>query len=327
MASDQTHQAPGDVEHRERGDVEHRDPDVWRATAIGGGHGLARTLAALTRVVDEVSAVVTVADDGGSSGRLRRDLDVLPPGDLRMALATLARDRELAELIQYRFDRGELEGHSLGNLMIVALQELSAGDPVRGLDRLARLLAVPGRVLPCSRVPVDLHGRTAAATLTGQACLTRTPGIEQVWLEPSDPPVTPEAVGAIRDADLIVLGPGSLFTSLLPNLLVPGIAAALSVRRAPAVFVANLREQPGETQDMTITDHLDVLERHVPGLTLDAIVVHEGARPSGGGLALEAGGEDLAARVGRVVRRDLLDGRDGHDPASLAGALSEVLDV
>ena len=296
-----------------------------RATAIGGGHGLARTLAALAELVDEVSAVVTVADDGGSSGRLRRDLDVLPPGDLRMALAALARDRELAELLQYRFDRGELAGHSLGNLMIVALQDLAAGDPVAGLDRLARLLAVPGRVIPCSRVPVDLHGRTATGTVTGQASLASTPGLEQVWLEPADPPVTPEAVAAIRDADLVVLGPGSLFTSLLPNLLVPGVAAALSVRRAPAVLVANLREQPGETQDMTLTDHLDVLERHVPGLSLDALVVHDGACPSGGGKPLDAS-EELLARVGRVVRRDLLDGEDGHDPLRLAAALGDLLE-
>lgn len=298
---------------------------VRRATAIGGGHGLARSLAALTEVVDEVSAVVTVADDGGSSGRLRRDLDVLPPGDLRMALAALARDRELAELLQYRFGRGELEGHSLGNLMIVALQDLSAGDPVAGLDRLARLLAVPGRVIPCSRVPVGLHGRTATGTVTGQAALTRTPALEEVWLEPTDPPVAPEAVAAIRAADLIVLGPGSLFTSLLPNLLVPGVAAALSVRRAPTVFVANLREQPGETQGMSLEDHLDVLERHVPGLTLDVLIAHEGAGPSGGGEPLAADGEVLAARVGRIVRRDLLEGRDGHDPSSLAVALREVL--
>jgi uncharacterized cofD-like protein len=299
---------------------------VRRATAIGGGHGLSRTLAALTEIVDEVSAVVTVADDGGSSGRLRRDLAVLPPGDLRMALAALARDRELAELLQYRFDRGELAGHSLGNLVIVALQDLADGDPVAGLDRLARLLAVPGRVLPCSRVPVSLGGRTATGTVSGQASLATTSAIEEVWLEPSDPPVTPEAVAAIRDADLIVLGPGSLFTSLLPNLLVPGVAAALSVRRAPTVFVANLREQPGETQGLSLLDHLDVLERHVPGLTLDAIVLHEGARPSGGGQPLAADDDALAGRIARVVRRDLLDGRDGHDPASLAAALGELLE-
>ena len=298
-----------------------------RAAAIGGGHGLARSLTALVEVVDEVSAIVTVADDGGSSGRLRRELDVLPPGDLRMALAALARDRELAELVQYRFTRGDLAGHSLGNLVIVALQDLSGGDAVKGLERLARLLAVPGRVIPCSRVPVDLHGRIATGTVTGQASLASTSAIERVWLEPKEPPATPEAVAAIREADLIVLGPGSLYTSLLPNLLVPGIADALTQRRAPTVFVANLREQPGETQGMSLEDHLDVLESHVPGLTIDVLVGHEGAQPSGGGEPLVVDAERLAGRVGRVMGRDLLDGRDGHDPSRLAAALSEVLDA
>jgi uncharacterized cofD-like protein len=298
-----------------------------RAAAIGGGHGLARSLTALVEVVDEVSAIVTVADDGGSSGRLRRELDVLPPGDLRMALAALARDRELAELVQYRFTRGDLAGHSLGNLVIVALQDLSGGDPVKGLDRLARLLAVPGHVIPCSRVPVDLHGRIATGTVTGQASLASTSAIERVWLEPKDPPATPEAVAAIREADLIVLGPGSLYTSLLPNLLVPGIADALTQRRAPTVFVANLREQPGETQGLSLEDHLDVLDQHVPGLTIDVLLVHEGACPSGGGAPLVVDADRLASRVGRVLRHDLLEGDDGHDPSRLAAALSEVLDA
>ncbi len=296
-----------------------------RAAALGGGHGLSRTLTALTEVVDEVTAIVTVADDGGSSGRLRRDLEVLPPGDLRMALAALARDRELAELVQYRFDRGELEGHSLGNLIIVALQDLAGGDPVTGLDRLARLLAVPGRVVPCTRMGVDLEGRTASGTVSGQARLTGTSGIEEVWLVPSDPPVTPEAVAAVRAADLVVLGPGSLYTSLLPNLLVPGIAAALATRRGPAVLVANLREQPGETQGMSLEDHVEVLLRHIPGLTLDAVLVHDGGPPSGPGSALRSSDDQLAARVGRVVRHDLLDGADGHDPHRLAEALAGLL--
>lgn len=296
-----------------------------RATAVGGGHGLARTLAALTRVVDEVTAVVTVADDGGSSGRLRRDLDVLPPGDLRMALAALARDRELADLVQFRFDRGELSGHSLGNLMLVAIQELVGGDPVAALDRLARLLAVPGRVLPCTRVPVGLHGRTAQGTVSGQAALARTRGIERIWLEPGEPAVTPEALAAIREADLVVLGPGSLYTSLLPNLLVPGLAGALAERRNRVALVANLREQPGETEGLTLADHLDVLAAHVPDLVLDVLLVHEGGPPGGTGTPLTA----PAARhplARRVVRHDLLDGRDGHDPARLAEAFRRLLE-
>lgn len=315
----------GDLLGADHAGAPRRDDGATRATAIGGGHGLSRSLAALTGLVDEVTAIVTVADDGGSSGRLRRDLEVLPPGDLRMALAALSRDRELAELIQYRFASGELAGHSLGNLVIVALQELAGGDPVQGLDRLARLLAVPGRVLPCTRMSVQLEGRTAAGTVSGQAQLAGTCGIEEVWLAPPDPPVTPEAVAAVLAADLVVLGPGSLYTSLLPNLLVPGIAAALATRRGPVVLVTNLREQPGETQGLSLEDHVEVLLRHVPGLTLDAVVVHEGARPSGAGAPLAPTCERLSGQVGRILRHDLLDGADGHDPARLAVALAGLL--
>jgi uncharacterized cofD-like protein len=295
-----------------------------RAVAIGGGHGLSRSLAALRDVVDQVTAVVTVADDGGSSGRLRYDLDVVPPGDLRMALSALARDEELARLVQYRFDRGELAGHSLGNLIIVALRDLE-GDMVAGLDRLGRLLAVPGRVLPCCVEQVELHGRTAAGKLCGQAAIASTPGIEEVWLDPSVDRATPGVVEAVARADLVVLGPGSLFTSLLPNLLVPEIAEAVRTRRGPGVLVANLREQPGETEGLDLVDHLDVIERHVGSLRLDAVLAHQGAVPTGPGRPLTADREQLERRVGRLVLRDLGDGADGHDPSSLAAGFRHLL--
>jgi uncharacterized cofD-like protein len=300
-----------------------------RAVAVGGGHGLARTLQALPRVVDEVTAVVTVADDGGSSGRLRRDLGVLPPGDLRMAIAALASDAELARLLQYRFDRGDLGGHSLGNLILVALQDLAEGDVVQALDRLGRFLGVPGRVLPCTTTPVTLHASTPAGPVIGQAAVAATPSLRRVWLSPDDgseePRATPEAVDAIGAADLVVLGPGSLFTSLLPNLLVPGIAAALAATSAPSVFVANLREQPGETEGMSLVDHLDALEAHVPGLLIDVLVVHDGAAPHGPGQPLVCDAAGVTDRVGRLVRRDLFDGADGHDPGALAMVFGELL--
>jgi uncharacterized cofD-like protein len=295
-----------------------------RAVAIGGGHGLSRSLMALREVVDDVTAVVTVADDGGSSGRLRDDLDVLPPGDLRMALAALARDEQLADLIQYRFDRGELAGHSLGNLIIVALRDLE-GDVVAGLDRLARLLAVPGRVRPCCAAPVDLHGRTPQGELSGQAEIAGTPGLEEVWLDPPGRGATPGVVDAITGADLVVLGPGSLFTSLLPNLLVAEVAEAVRARRGPAVLVGNLREQPGETEGLGLVDHLDIIERHVGPLRLDALVAHEGPHPNGPGKALTVDREALASRVGRLVLRDLVDGADGHAPDALAAAFRQLL--
>jgi uncharacterized cofD-like protein len=297
---------------------------VLRAVAIGGGHGLSRSLTALREVVDEVTAVVTVADDGGSSGRLRHDLGVLPPGDLRMALAALARDERLAQLIQYRFDRGELAGHSLGNLIIVALRDLE-GDVVAGLDRLARLVAAPGRVLPCCDGPVDLHGRTEEGELTGQAEIAGTPGLEEVWLEPAGQTATPGVVDAIAAADLVVLGPGSVFTSLLPNLLVEQVADAVRERRGPTVMVGNLREQPGETEGMGLVDHLEAIERHVGALHLDALIAHDGPYPSGPGKPLTVVPEELEPYVGRLLLHDLVDGADEHDPVALAAAFRQLL--
>lgn len=295
-----------------------------RAVAIGGGHGLSRTLQAVRRVVGETTAVVTVADDGGSSGRLRRDLGVVPPGDLRMALAALAGDPELAGLLQYRFDRGELEGHSLGNLVLVALRDLLDGDMVAALDRAAELLEVPGRVLPCTPVPLVLHAAGESGRVTGQATVTRTSRLERVWIKPDDVAATPEAVKAIEAADLVVLGPGSLYTSLIPNLLVEDIAAAVSATRSPVVLVANLREQLGETEGMELPDHLAALAEHVPEVDIDVLVAHRGRSPAGKGRPLRAEVGSLPT-VGRVVTADLLDGADGHDPGALAAVLRGVL--
>jgi uncharacterized cofD-like protein len=299
--------------------------DGSRAVAIGGGHGLSRSLDALARVVDHVTAVVTVADDGGSSGRLRRDLGVVAPGDLRMALATLARDRELADLVQYRFRTGELDGHSLGNLVLVALQDLAAGDVVDALDRMARLLDVPGRVLPCTTVPVTLEATSDAGPVSGQVAVATTARLERVSLAPRDPAATPAAVAAIRRADLLVLGPGSLFTSLLPNLLVPGIARAVTAASCPTVLVANLREQPGETEGLDLAAHLDALRNHVPDVHVDVLLAHRGAAASAGLPGLEVDPDALGGRVGRVQLADLADGRDGHDPARLAEQLGSLL--
>lgn len=304
---------------------EHGPTRLSRAVALGGGHGLSRSLQALRRVSDEVVAVVTVADDGGSSGRLRRDLDVIPPGDLRMALAALATDTALCELVQHRFERGELTGHSLGNLMLIALQERLGGDMVAALDRLAALLGVRGRALPCTPTPVTLHAETSQGPLSGQARIAASGRISRLAIAPARAPATPDAVAAISSADLVVLGPGSLYTSLIPNLLVPGIGAAVAASPAPVVLVANLRAQPGETDDMTLAEHLTALRQHVDALRVDVLVVHDGAEPSGPGAALQVD-DDLAQRVPRVVRTDLLDGADGHDPSLLAEVLRGLVD-
>ena len=296
--------------------------DGSRAVAIGGGHGLSRSLAALTHVVDHVTAVVTVADDGGSSGRLRRDLDVIPPGDLRMALAALSPEHDLVELVQYRFAAGELEGHSLGNLILVALRDLAGGDMVRGLDRLAALLAVRGRVLPCTRTPLTLHAETSDGRVDGQVDIARTPRPERVFVEPRDAPGLPDAVEAVERADLVVLGPGSLYTSLIPNLLIRDVGAAVAKAHAPVVLVGNLREQPGETEGMSLADHLTALADHVPDVGVDVLVCHDGRAPSGPGEPLRC---DDELPVPRLVAADLLDGEDGHDPTKLAAVLRDVL--
>lgn len=299
--------------------------------AIGGGHGLARGLQALRRLDVEPTAVVTVADDGGSSGRLRRELDIIAPGDLRMALLTLARNRSLADVLAHRFARGQLAGHALGNLLLVALAEQAGGDFIRGLHAAARLLDCAGRVWPSTGDPVQLKARVEGQQVEGQVRVATARGsIERIWLEPSAPVACHEAVRALQSADLVVLGPGSLFTSVIAPLLVPGIAQALTAGSVPIVYVANILTQPGETSGMDAAAHVRALPAHVPGLVLDAVILHDGPAAAGEG---DAVGADLAdAEVPTVVRADVVareaDGRIGwgHDPERLAGALAPLVE-
>lgn len=299
-----------------------------RVVAVGGGHGLSRALAAVRRLGTAPTAIVTVADDGGSSGRLRRDLGIIAPGDLRMAMLTLARNRPLADVLAHRFTRGQLEGHALGNLLLVALAEQTDGDFVAALDRAAALLACDGRVLPATTTPVVLHAEVAGERVDGQARVAKAAGrIERVWLEPGDPSACPDAVAACGSADLVVLGPGSLFTSVIANLLVPGLVAALD--RPTVVYVANTHAQVGETSGLDTAAHVDALLAHAPGLRLDAVVLHEGPSAEGNGPPLAPELDD--ARVGTVVRADVAPRRPdgtvgwGHDPGRLAEALASLL--
>lgn len=299
--------------------------DGTRVVAVGGGHGLNRCLRALTHVADDLTAVITAADDGGSSGRLRRDLGVVPPGDLRMALAALSPRGDLVDLLQYRFSSGELDGHSLGNLIIVAAAELADGDLVTGLERLAKLLGCRGRVVPCSLEPLHLGARVDGQDVEGQVRVARSQRVERVWIDPADAPATPRAVEAVVEADLIVLGPGSLYTSIIPNLLVPELAAAVATSSARVVMIANLREQRGETEGMPLHAHLDALAEHAPQIAVDTVVAHVGGEPTGGGARLLVDEAELRRRGAQVVTADLLDGGDGHDPLKLAGTLGTVL--
>jgi uncharacterized cofD-like protein len=301
-----------------------------RVVAIGGGHGLARALAALRLAATAPTAIVTVADDGGSSGRLREQLGVLPPGDLRMALLALARNRPLADALAHRFASGDLEGHALGNLLLVALWERAGGDFVTALAEAGALLDCAGRVLPATLEPVRLHGRVGGADVAGQVRIaTAQAPVERVWLDPDTPSACDEAVEAIGEAELVLLGPGSLFTSILAVLAVPGIAKAVSDAPCPVVYVANARTQVGETSGLDLDAHVSALMAHVPGLPLHAVIAHDGP-------AAALPGEPLAPRLRahrdiRLVRADLLDrdqqGRPswGHDPERLAAALAPWL--
>lgn len=298
-----------------------------RVVAVGGGHGLDRGLRALQRLGARPTAVVTAADDGGSSGRLRRDLDIIALGDLRMALCALATRPELAGLLHHRFGRGELAGHALGNLALLAAVEREGGV-VAGLDALAAALACRGRALPATDQPVELKARVAGQEVEGQARVTRSGGrVERVWLEPAEPAAVPEAVAAVRDADLVVLGPGSLFTSVIATLLVPELAAALAATSGRTALVLNVTTQSGETRGLDAAAHLEALRAHVPGLRLDGVVVHDGPVPAG----TEALGRDLGAGAPpRVVAADVLarDARGapahGHDVDRLAAALARL---
>lgn len=295
-----------------------------RVVAIGGGHGLSRTLAAL-RLLDDVNitAIVAMADDGGSSGRLRRDLGVVPPGDLRKALSSLVDDPDVTRWLEHRFGAGELAGHSLGNLMLVGLHQVLGGELVDALGRLGMLVGARGRVLPSTTDAVMLVADGPDGEVSGQATITRTSGHRRVRLEPAGPAAAPEAVAALDEADLVLLGPGSLFTSVLPNLLVPEIAKALVDATAPVAMIANLREQPGETQDLDMVGHLDVLAEHLPDRHLDVLVTHVGPAPRGPGRRLVA--PDAHPHVARMLGADLLDGADGHAPQALARVITGLL--
>ena len=304
-----------------------------RVVALGGGHGLAASLQALRRVTDEVTAVVTVADDGGSSGRLRRELGVLPPGDLRMALAALCGDddwgRTWTEVVQHRFrSEGELHDHAVGNLLMVALWE-RLGDPVTGLDLLGRLLGVRGRVLPMSLVPLDIEAVVPDPTqpegmrlVRGQVSVaTSSAPVAGVALVPADPPACPEAVEAVLDADWVVLGPGSWFTSVIPHLLVPEIAKALVDTDARRVVTMNLAPQQGETAGFSPEAHLEVLAAHAPDLRLDVALADPRAVDDRASLERVAAG--LGARL--VVAPVGVDGGEpAHDPGRLAAAYREL---
>ncbi|SEG64779.1 conserved hypothetical protein, cofD-related [Thermomonospora echinospora] len=317
-----------------------------KVVALGGGHGLYASLSALRRVTDRLTAVVTVADDGGSSGRLRRELGVLPPGDLRMALAALCGDDEWGQtwsrVVQHRFrSQGDLHEHAVGNLLIVALWELfgegEAGPAVpeatvAGLDWVGRLLGAQGRVLPMASVPLDIVAEVQGADparpeetaqVRGQVACAKTPGkVLSVSLVPPDPPACRPALAAVEEADWVVFGPGSWFTSVLPHLKVPELARALTATRARRIVALNLVPQPGETDGFSPQTHLEVLQAHAPELRVDVVLADRA-------VVDDADALDKAVRMlgGRLMLADVAaaDGSPRHDPARLAQAFAQIL--
>lgn len=307
-----------------------------KVVALGGGHGLYATLSALrlmneAETVADITAIVTVADNGGSSGRLRQDFGVLPPGDLRMALAALcgtdAWGRTWADVFQHRFSgEGDLSGHALGNLVILGLWE-RLGSHVEALAWAGRLMGARGRVLPMATTPLDIvaqvlaPGQSEASEVRGQVEVATAPGeIQHLSLDPAEPDACPEAVEAVMEADWVLLGPGSWYTSVLPHLMVPGMREALRNTSARRAVLLNLVPQAGETSGFSPEDHLRVLHEHAPSLVFDGVLAdRRGVRDEE---ALRTG---VAWLGGRLHLDDVTgDEEASHDPEKLARALGRM---
>jgi uncharacterized cofD-like protein len=313
-----------------------------RVVALGGGHGLAATLSALRQITSELTAIVTVADNGGSSGRLREEFSIYPPGDLRMALAALCADdewgRSWAEIMQYRFEsEGALDGHAVGNLLLAALWN-KGEDPVAGLDRVGSLLKVIGRVLPMSVEPLDIEATFTNSTgrfiVKGQVEVATAKGrLENLRLLPENPTARPESLSAIGVADWIVMGPGSWFSSVLPHLMVPQQRDALVAAKAKKILVLNLDSAEsngatptsikgsGEYAGYTATEHIEILHTYAPDLRFDLIVADQ---------SVVAGSDQLQRHLsstgGELLIADLRDQRSlvHHDPKKLTSLFAHI---
>ncbi len=306
-----------------------------RIAALGGGTGLASLLRGIKHAPVDITAIVTVTDDGGSSGRLRRELGVLPPGDIRNCLVALADDESLlSRLFQHRFAEGDLSGHSFGNLFLAALTEVSGGFDL-AVQESSRVLKIRGRVLPSTLEQIRLWAERADGdVVSGETRIAAGPGAcRRVWLEP-EPAAHAPALDAIREADLVLLGPGSLFTSVLPHVAVPEVAEALTAARGRRAYVCNVMTQPGETDGFDAADHLERVLDAAPG-GVNTIVVHEGPLDPEGAAAYAAQGQE-PVRIDRdrlrglgiqVVAGDLAEpGRVvRHSPAALATVLMDLV--
>lgn len=305
-----------------------------RVVAIGGGHGLAALLRGLKTQTSNITAVVTVADDGGSSGRLRESFGILPPGDIRNCLAALSNDEALlAQLFQYRFSGApDLEGHSFGNLFITALTDIT-GSFEEAVAESGRALSVAGRVLPSTLHEVRLVADMLLPYLVnevrveGESKIPEMAGrVRRVWLEPNNPPAFPPVLQAILNAELIVIGPGSLYTSLLPNLLVPDLLSAIRASRAVKVYVCNIATQPGETDLYSCYDHVRALEEHVGEDLFDVVLCNERNEGDLGPASQWVRADEKSMRDKRIYCADLLeiDHPGRHDSEKLVRVLIDL---
>ena len=301
-----------------------------KVVAIGGGTGLSVLLRGLKDHTDNISAIVTVADDGGSSGRLREQLGLLPPGDIRNCLVAMSESEALVhELFQHRFEKGEgLEGHSFGNLFIAAMTDVT-GSFDKAIQESSRVLAVRGSVIPATMGNITLSARMVDGSyVSGESRITSNgKAIDQVMIVPAEAEAHEAALEAIADAQLVAIGPGSLYTSILPNLLVRGISSAIRESSAAKVYIANVANEEGETEGYTVSDHVEALRAHTFTGIADYVIANEEPPEAGGG----AHGEPVRLGGGRIGRARLVTDRLAdaghparHDPAKLAAVIMDV---
>ena len=308
-----------------------------KIVVVGGGTGLSTLLRGLKQYSANITAIVTVADDGGSSGRLRREIGVLPPGDIRNCLAALADEEKLmTELFQYRFQAGDgLTGHSFGNLFLTAMNEIT-GDLEQAIAASSRVLAVRGEVLPATLSDVRLWADlTDGRRIEGESSITEACGaIVRVGCTPENPPALPKALVAIQEADFIIMGPGSLYTSIIPNLLVPEIADEIARSKAPRIYVCNIMTQEGETQGYSVGDHIQAIDRACGKYLFEAVLVHKQtptakaliryAQENSNPVPLD---RDVVSRLGRrIILANVIDEEENtgvvrHNPEALARVL------
>ncbi len=309
-----------------------------RIVVIGGGTGLSVLLKGLKKYTCRLTAVVTVSDDGGSSGRLRAEMGVLPPGDIRNCLVALAETETLMDKVfQHRFRAGGgLQGHNLGNLLLVAMSEI-AGDFVSAIQEVSKVLAVRGVVLPATLEPVVLAATMKnGTTVIGETRIRNHQGkIERISLIPDKCLPVPETLLAIQEADAIVLGPGSLYTSIIPNLLVNKIADSIETARAPVIYVSNIMTEKGETDDFTAADHLKEINRHLKQQLIDYVIINSGTIDEERlrryrreeAVPVRPAYEDIQNMGIKILKHDLVSDDEvaWHDPDKLARAILELM--